>query len=143
MLHTFLNNAVSDLKSLIEISLLDMQDIKVANHDAIFSRLERKNSLIESFKDNKANADSQMQMLLKAHPNKGIADLLDENAMKIIDEMRTNLTKLRDLNKRYARSVIAVSEFYNSLINKMIPSQKIGYSNKSFAKVDFAASIEA
>lgn len=143
MLHTFLQNAVNDLKSLIEINLLDIADIKVANHEAIFSRLEGKNNLIESFKSNKSNADIEMQKLLKAHPNKGIESLLDAEAMAIIDEMRTNLTHLRDLNKHYAKSVIAVSEFYNSLINAMIPSQKVGYSNKSFAKVDFATSIEA
>lgn len=142
MLHTFLNNAVNDLKSLIEISLLDMQDIKEAKHEAIFSRLESKNNLIESFKNNKSKADEQMQKLLKAYPNNSIETLLDENAMIIIDEMRNKLQELRSLNKHYARSVIAVSEFYNSLVNAMIPSQKIGYSSKSFAKVDFAASIE-
>lgn len=143
MLHIFLQNAVANLKSLIEISNLDMQDIRVANHEAIFSRLESKNNLVESFKTNKSSADSEMQKMLQSHPNKGITELLDENAMIIIDEMRVKLQELRDLNKHYAKSVIAVSEFYNSLINTMIPSQKVGYSNKSFAKVDFATSIEA
>ena len=137
MLHTFLSNATQNLQSLIDISILDMQDIREANHEAIFARLESKNALIDSFKSNKSNADAEMQKLLKAHPNKKIEDLLDEKAMNIIDEMRTNLVKLRTLNKNYARSVIAVREFYDSLVNSMIPSQKVGYSNKSFTKVDF------
>ena len=137
MLHTFLSNATQNLQSLIDISILDMQDIREANHEAIFARLESKNALIDSFKSNKSNADAEMQKLLKAHPNKKIEELLDEKAMNIIDEMRTNLVKLRTLNKNYARSVIAVREFYDSLVNSMIPSQKVGYSNKSFAKVDF------
>ena len=143
MLHTFLRNADNDLKSLIEINLLDIADIKVANHEAIFSRLEAKNNLIESFKENKSNADAEMQKMLKAHPNKEIKELLDAEALDIAYEMQSSLIRLRDLNKHYAKSVIAVSEFYNSLINTMIPSQKVGYSNKSFAKVDFAESIEA
>lgn len=143
MLHTFLQNAVDNLKSLIEISLQDIADIKEARHDAIFARLESKNSLVDSFKTNKSSADSEMQKMLQSHPNKGIAELLDENAMIIIDEMRVKLQELRDLNRHYAKSVIAVSEFYSSLVNAMIPSQKVGYSNKSFAKVDFATSIEA
>lgn len=142
MLHTFLNNATQDLKSLIDISNLDLADIKEAKHEAIFARLESKNALIDSFKANKNSADSEMQKLIKAYPNKKIEDLLDAKAMAIIDEMRLNLTTLRALNKHYARSVIAVREFYNGLINAMIPSQNVGYSNKSFAKVDFAESIE-
>lgn len=143
MLHTFLKNTNNDLISLIEINLLDIADIKVANHEAIFSRLETKNNLIESFKANKSNADAEMRKLLEAHPNKKVEELLDTEAKEIVYKMQSNLMRLRDLNKRYAKSVIAVSEFYNSLINTMIPSQKVGYSNKSFAKVDFAESIEA
>ena len=137
MLHTFLINATQDLQTLIDISILDMNDIKEANHEAIFARLETKNALIDSFKSNKSNADAEMQKLIKAHPNNKIEELLDEKAMAIIDEMRLNLTKLRTLNKNYARSVIAVREFYDSLVNSMIPSQKVGYGNKSVAKVDF------
>lgn len=137
MLHTFLQNAVSDLKSLIEINKLDMQDIKKANHEAIFSRLESKNNLIDSFKNHKSLADLEMQKMLKNHPNKSIEELLDARAMDIIDDMRSSLQELRKLNKSYARCVIAVSEFYGSLINAMMPHQKTGYNNNSYANVDF------
>lgn len=137
MLHTFLQNAVSDLKSLIEINKLDMQDIKKANHEAIFSRLESKNNLIDSFKNYKSLADLEMQKMLKNHQNKSIEELLDARAMDIIDDMRSSLQELRKLNKSYARCVIAVSEFYGSLINAMMPHQKTGYNNNSYANVDF------
>lgn len=142
MLHTFLSNATEDLKSLISITALDMQDIKEANHDAIFSRLESKNNLIDSFKNNKSKADAEMQKLLKAYPNKKIEELLDEKAMMIIDEMRKNLIELRNLNKNYARSVIAVSEFYSSLVNAIIPNHNVGYGKGAMARVDFM-SVEA
>lgn len=99
MLHTFLSNATQDLQTLIDISILDMNDIKEANHEAIFARLETKNALIDSFKSNKSNADAEMQKLIKTHPNNKIEELLDEKAMAIIDEMRLNLMKLRTLNK--------------------------------------------
>lgn len=137
MLHTFLQNAVNDLQSLIEINKLDMQDIKEANHEAIFSRLESKNNFIDSFKNNKSLADNEMQKMMKTYPNKSIEELLDEKAMGIIDEMRFSLKELRKLNKSYARAVIAVSEFYASLVNAIVPSQKVGYGNDSYASVDF------
>lgn len=142
ILHKFLNDAVCDLQSLIDINNLDLQDIKEANHDAIFSRLESKNNLIVSFENNKHNADNEMIKLTKRFPNKSIEELLDDRAMELIDLMRTNLKTLRELNKNYAKSVVAVYEFYNSLVESILPSEKVGYSNKSFSKVDLV-NIEA
>lgn len=133
MLHTFLQNAVNDLQALIAINKLDMQDIKEANHEAIFSRLESKNNHIDSFKNNKTLADTEMQKMMKNYPNKSIEELLDAKAMEIIDEMRSSLEELRNLNKSYAKSVIAVSEFYASLVNAIMPSQKISYGNNAYA----------
>lgn len=132
MLHLHLQNANNDLKSLIEISLKDIADIKEAHHEAIFARLDGKNNCIDSFKNHKNLADSAMRDLLSKHPNKGIAELLDEKAMELIDEMRLNLKELRALNKSYARSVIAVSEFYNSLVDAIMPS-----ANYSYGKADY------
>lgn len=141
MLHSHLQNANIALKSLIEISLQDIDDIKEARHEEIFARLEGKNNLISDFKNHKDLADSAMREMIAKHPNKGIADLLDENAMALIDEMRLNLKELRTLNKNYARSVIAVSEFYGSLINAIIPNQRnygYGYrANYENANTDF------
>ncbi|RDU65082.1 hypothetical protein [Helicobacter sp. MIT 14-3879] len=142
MLHQSLNNAVCNLKSLIELNLLDIDDIKEARHEQIFNRLETKNNLIDSFKKNKSLADSEMRKLVNRFPNKKIEELLDDNAMKLIDDMRVNLKTLKELNKNYAKSVLAVYEFYNSLIESIIPSQKVGYLDKVHSKADLM-SIEA
>lgn len=131
MLHTFLSKAVCDLKSLLEINALDMSDIKEANHEAIFARLESKNNFISSFKENKSLADNEMRKLAKSYPNKSIEELLDDEAMLLIDDMRTSLKELKEANKQYAKSVLAVYEFYNSLVESIIPSQKVGYLDNS------------
>ncbi|RAX54373.1 hypothetical protein CCY99_03180 [Helicobacter sp. 16-1353] len=136
MLHKFLSDAVSDLEYLINISNLDINDIKEANHEAIFSRLESKNKTIFSFEHNKNLAKDEMLRLAKENPNKNIEELLDSNTAILIDKMRNNLKILRDLNKHYAKSVVAVYEFYNSLLESIVPSQRDGYSNKSYSKVD-------
>lgn len=142
MLHTFLNKAVCDLKSLLEINALDMSDIKEANHEAIFARLKSKNNFISSFKENKNLADNEMRKLAKSYPNKSIEELLDDKAMLLIDDMRTSLKELKEANKQYAKSVLAVYEFYNSLVESIIPSQKAGYLDNSSANANII-NIEA
>ena len=42
MLHTYINGAIADLKALIELTQLDNADIQIANHEAIFERLDQK-----------------------------------------------------------------------------------------------------
>ncbi len=136
MLIKFLSDAISNLEELIKISNLDMQDIKEANHDAIFQRLESKNNAIAMFDHNKDLARDAMLKLSKENPNKSIEELLDSDVAVLIDKMRECLKTLRDINRNYAKSVIAVYEFYNSLLGNIIPSQRDGYSNKSYSKVD-------
>lgn len=136
MLNQFLSQSITHLNSLIDISMLDVQDIKKANHEAIFSRLESKNELIAAFENSKNLAHEQMVKLAKQYPNKNIAELLDSTTSSLIDEMRDSLKKLKEINDSYAKSVIAVQEFYNSLLESLLPSERVGYSNKSHSKVD-------
>lgn len=136
MLIKFLSDAISNLEELIRISNLDLQDIKEANHDAIFQRLESKNNAIAMFDYNKDLARDAMLKLSKENPNKSIEDLLDSDTLALIYKMRQDLKALRHVNKNYAKSVLAVYEFYNSLLESIIPSQRDGYSNKSYSKVD-------
>ena len=136
MLNKFLLKSIDSLKSLIEITKLDIGDIKKANHDVIFERMSSKNECIESFEANKNLAHEEMVKIAKENPNKSIAELLDSQSSKLIDEMRDNLKILKELNENYAKSVFAVNEFYNSLIENIIPSEKIGYSNKTYSKID-------
>lgn len=136
MLHQFLNSAIEDLKSLVEISKLDINDIKEANHEVIFSRLETKNNTLLSFEHNKDLAHKEMINVMNENPSKEIKELFDQKAEVLIEEMSKQLQILRDLNKNYAKSVIAVYEFYNSLLENIIPSQRDGYSNKSYSKID-------
>lgn len=136
MLIKFLSDAISNLEELIKISNLDMQDIKEANHEAIFERLESKNNAIYMFDYNKDLARDAMFKLSKENPNKSIEEILNPEALILIDKMRENLKTLREINKKYAKSVVAVYEFYNSLLENIIPSQRDGYSNKLYSKVD-------
>ena len=126
MLHTYINGAIADLKALIELTQLDNADIQIANHEAIFERLDQKNTLVKAFEDKKSLIQQEMLILCNKNPHKSLQDLLDEETNNLLDIMRDTLSELKTINSNYARSVFAVSEFYNSLIQRVIPHENVG-----------------
>ena len=131
MLNEYLMSAITDLKSLIRITELDMSDIKEANHEPIFKRAGNRNELIESFENSKSNIDYEILQLKEKNPTKPLADLLDSEASELLEDMKTSLKNLKDTNANYARMVFAVSEFYTTLLNKLIPQESGGYEKRS------------
>ena len=130
MLYQYLNGAISSLNTLIELTELDIADIQVANNEAIFSRTEQKNQLVKEFETKKSLLHQEMVALRDRNPQKPLEELLDEQANALLGEMRSSLEKLKSINAHYARSVFAVSEFYNSLIQKVFPHESDGYGRQ-------------
>lgn len=129
MLHTYIKGAIHDLKELIDLTRLDSADIQVANHEAIFSRIEKKDDLVKAFESKKALLHEEMLLLCEKNPHKTLKDLLDDEASDLLDEMKNSLELLKTENANYARSAFAVSEFYNSLIQRVIPHESNGYGH--------------
>lgn len=130
MLHTYLNGVNDDLKQLIEYTKQDIEDIQVANNEAIFSRTPIKDNLVKDFEMKKSLLHQEMLLLRDKNPQKQLADLLDEQANLLLDSMREQLKELKKLNGYYAKSVFAVSEFYNSLMQQIIPHENCGYDKE-------------
>lgn len=130
MLHTYIKGAVDDLKSLIELTQLDYADIQVANHEAIFARVEQKDNFVKEFESKKTLLYQEMILLREKNPHKSLQELLDSEANTLLDSMRACLEELKMLNNNYARCVFAVSEFYNSLIQRVIPHENDGYEKE-------------
>lgn len=130
MLYKYLNGAISDLNELIRLTESDIADIQVANNEAIFSRTDQKNQLVKEFETKKSLLHQEMVALRNKNPQKPLEELLDTQASDLLDEMRNRLEKLKELNTNYARSVFAVSEFYNSLIQRLIPHESDGYGHQ-------------
>ena len=126
MLHYYLEQGIADLRTLLEFTNQDIIDIRDANHDAVFSRAKTKDDLISSFENKKAIIDNE------------ISKLIDKNQDKTLEEL---LGELKNRNKHFARLVLAVSEFYNSLLERIIPNEhNNGYDKQkrrssSFLKV--------
>lgn len=127
MLSQYLNGAISDLQTLITYTKLDIDDIKQAKHDEIIARNEVKSKLIQEFETKKTLIDQEIKALQAKSPEKPLEEILDSSLIDSFGDMKTALVDLKQINSDYARMVFAVSEFFTSLLEKIIPTENVGY----------------
>ncbi len=127
MLSHYLDKALTDLEQLTELTQTDIDDIKLAKHESIFDRSKIKEELITSFQNRKALIDNEISKLMEAYPDLGIENLLEKADQEKLSILKERLVELKTLNKRYAKLVLTVSEFYNSLLEQMVPTEMNGY----------------
>ena len=127
MLSHHLNGALKDLKDLIHITELDIKDIKEAKNDAQFERLALKEEKLQSFENKKAMIDHEISLLMTQFPEKDLQSLLDDKQQNYLNELKDELSNLRDINKRYAKLVLSVSNLYNSFLERLVPTEMNGY----------------
>lgn len=123
MLLEHLKLAVSHLNGLIGLTESDIEDIKQAKHTLIFERTKEKSKLIKSFENQKSLVDGELKKLAS---NGSLNFSSDEE--QFLEELKDKLFKLKDLNREYARFVLGVSEFYNSLLERVVPTEMSGYN---------------
>ncbi len=127
MLSHHLNGALKDLRDLIEITESDIADIREAKNDPQFERLSLKDEKLKSFESKKAMIDYEISALMSTHPEKDLPQLLNEEQHQSLSELKIELSKLRTVNKRYAKFVLAVSSLYNSFLERLVPTEMHGY----------------
>ncbi len=140
MLSHHLQSALKDLRDLIAISQKDIDDIQEAAHDNQFERLSIKEEYLKSFESKKAMIDHEISKKMSANPEKGLSELLNEIEHKELENLKFELSTLRDINQRYAKMVLSVGSFYNSLLEQVVPTEMQGYkkvasSDSTFLKV--------
>ncbi|AFI04926.1 hypothetical protein [Helicobacter cetorum] len=127
VLHSHLEMALKQLQQLIELTECDIEDIKLAKHTEIFERNSQKQVFIQAFEKEKVGIDSQMINLKNQFPHKEMSELLDEHANNLLSQMRETLLTLKEKNTAYSRMAFAVSEFYSSLMQQIIPHDTCDY----------------
>ncbi|MDO8453405.1 MAG: hypothetical protein Q7S59_02395 [Sulfurimonas sp.] len=127
MLSHHLNGALKDLRDLIEITELDIADIREAKNDPQFERLSLKDEKLKSFESKKAMIDYEISALMSTHPEKDLPQLLNEEQHQSLSELKVELSNLRTVNKKYAKFVLAVSSLYNSFLERLVPTEMHGY----------------
>ena len=127
MLSHYLQNALSDLRDIINITKSDIEDIKVAQHDTQFDRLPLKEEKIKSFEAKKAIIDHEISSLMTTNPDMNLPDLLNAEQHQLLEELKEELNNLREVNKQYAKLVLAVSNLYNNFLERLVPTEMNGY----------------
>ncbi len=127
MLSYHLQSALSDLRDLIKITESDVEDIKVAKNDPQFERLALKEEKLKSFESKKAMIDHEISSLMSANPDLDLPLLLNKEQHDYLDQLKEELSNLRDVNKQYARLVLTVSNLYNSFLERLVPTEMQGY----------------
>jgi hypothetical protein len=128
MLSYHLQGALGDLRDLVKITESDVEDIKVANHNPQFERLKIKEEKLKSFESKKAMIDHEISSLVSSNPGVELPKLLNEEQHTYLNELKVELSNLREVNRRYARMVLAVSNLYNTFLERLVPTEMQGYN---------------
>ena len=127
MLMHYLNNAIKDIDNLIDLTKKDIEDIKIAQHGNVFERAKIKNDLIQSFENKKSLLDNELMKLLKDNAGKSLEELINAEQKELLSSMKLKLSELKLCNKEYAKYVVTISQFYNSLLDSIFPRDMEGY----------------
>jgi len=127
MLLHYLKSSIEDIDSLIGLTQKDIEDIKKANHELVFERTKIKNDLIKSFENKKSLLDNELIKLVKDKKESDLEEVLKDEEKNLLNDMKIKLNRLKDLNKQYAKFVVIISEFYNTLLDKVFPCEMEGY----------------
>jgi len=137
MLSHYLQNALNDLRDLIDLSEKDIVDIKEAKHETQFGRLSLKEEKLLAFEQKKAMIDHEISKLMTSFPKKKLPELLDDEQHRYLEELKSELARLREVNQRYARLVLGVSAFYNTLLERVLPTEMQGYKKVASKDASF------
>jgi hypothetical protein len=128
MLEDYIQAGINDLNKLILLTMEDIEDIKKAKDNSLVQSINTKNELIISFEKNKSLIDSKILEEHNKNPNASSLDsLFSDKANSLLSTFREKVSQLHTLNKKYARLVLCIGEFYNSLLEAMIPMEMNGY----------------
>ena len=128
MLSHHLQGALKDLRDLISITESDIADIKEAKNEQQFERLSLKEEKLKAFESKKAMIDHEISKLMTNFPDKDLPELLNQEQHQALDQLKDELSNLRDVNKRYAKLVLTVSNLYNSFLERLVPTEMQGYN---------------
>lgn len=141
MLVQTLRLAIESLQTLIDITKIDIEDIKIAAHDKLFSRVKSKDELIKKFESYKKLIDTQILNMANSNPSTDLVELLSSQERELLGQMKEKLNELKDVNKHYAKIVVAVSSFYNSMLESFVPKrmqeERSGYASAGVKQASF------
>ncbi len=119
MLAKHLDDAVSIINHLTKITHEDIAKIRVADHSMVSEHTSKKTALIKDFEIAKRALDAELVALSKANDGIELSDILEDEIKDKLAVLRESLTTLHAANKEYAKSVIIVKDFFDSMLKSV------------------------
>ncbi len=141
MISHYLNKVIDSIDELIKLTEEDIEDIKDAKNEQIYKRTKIKNDVIAIFENQKQLLDQELVGLMNANNGKELFEVLDNNQKQSLEKLKIKLKELQDINKKYAKFVVVVNEFYSSLFDKIFPTEMDNYKKvnpKSFSLIEMS-----
>lgn len=127
MIKKLLDEAIGELDELINLTMQDIANIKEAKHSSVDESVKKKNALVRAFEDTKRALDKELLRVSKESGTTTLANVLDDEVKSKLVLMRSKLEILHKVNKEYARHVVVVKEFFDSLSKKVFGTQTNEY----------------
>lgn len=124
MLKRYLDEAMGVLDELIAQTTEDIENIKLADHSKVDDSVRRKNELVKKFESVKSLLDKELLRVSKENGGANLSSILDDEVKSSLALMRSKLEELYSKNKEYAKYVVGVKEFFDSLLKNMFKGEQ-------------------
>ncbi|RRD54655.1 flagellar export chaperone FlgN [Campylobacter rectus] len=131
MLKRYLDEAMGVLDELIAQTTEDIENIKLADHSKVDDSVRRKNELVKKFESVKSLLDKELLRVSKENGGANLSSILDDEVKSSLALMRSKLEELYSKNKEYAKYVVGVKEFFDSLLKNMFKGEQDGGYDKN------------
>ena len=131
MLKRYLDEAMGVLDELIAQTTEDIEKIKLADHTKVDDSVKRKNELVKKFESVKSLLDKELLRVSKENGGANLSSILDDEVKSSLALMRSKLEELYSKNKEYAKYVVGVKEFFDSLLKNMFKDEQDGGYDKN------------
>lgn len=131
MLKRYLDEAMGVLDELIVQTTEDIEKIKLADHSKVDDSVRRKNELVRKFESVKSLLDKEFLRVSKENGGANLSSILDDEVKSSLALMRSKLEELYSKNKEYAKYVVGVKEFFDSLLKNMFKGEQDGGYDKN------------
>ena len=131
MLKRYLDEAMGVLDELIAQTTEDIENIKLADHSKVDDSVRRKNELVKKFESIKSLLDKELLRVSKENGGANLSSILDDEVKSSLALMRSKLEELYSKNKEYAKYVVGVKEFFDSLLKNMFKGEQDGGYDKN------------
>ncbi len=122
-----LDALIADIDRLIELTDNDIALVKGAQHAKIAEYHHEKLLLVNRFDRNKTLFNDTLRQLTLQYPGQELHEILSPDLQEKLDLFKEKLMQLHEANKIYAKFVVMLNEFFNSLVSAILPMKEEGY----------------